>query len=479
MRDMLFISKILKRISRSFKQDKFKEETVKVRKMPEPRQVIPNSWVASFFKYILPNTLFARFMLIIITPILIGQLVAIFLFYDRHWYNVSYYTSTIIINEIESLIKEHKNNPRKKTQLSENYLNLSYQFDSNKKLPTKQPRLNEPLIIFKNILSAKIHEKNIVRLNKENKIEILLELKNEILYITFPAKLLLNPTVYIFVLWIIFLTVILLSISIIFSKNQIKSILALADSMDKFGRGVLNSKNFKPTGALEIRKAGIAFLKMKARIEKQITKRTTMLAMISHDLRTPLTRMKLQLELMEENKETNGLKQDILTMQQMINSYLDFAKGETTEKFKEILIFPWIKSFLNKWTNINAEFINLTKSDHLKVRIKSNSFERALSNLIGNAIKYGTKVRISLNASSFNISIIVEDNGIGIEDTEKPLVLKPFYRSDKARQLDNSSNVGLGLAITKEIINDHNGFLYLDDSKDLGGLLVKIEIPYT
>ena len=430
-----------------------------------------------FISKLLPRTLLIRFMLIIIIPIIIGQLIAIFLFYDRHWYNVSYYTSTIIINEIESLIKEHRNNPKKTTHLSENYLNLSYHFQKGATLPTKKYKLNEPLTIFKNILDMKIHEKNIVKLNKQNKIEVLIELNNEILYITFPAKLLLNPTVYIFVLWIISLTAILLGISIIFSKNQIKSILTLADSMDEFGKGILKSKDFKPTGALEIRKAGLAFLKMKARIEKQITKRTTMLAMISHDLRTPLTRMKLQLELMEENEETNGLKQDILTMQQMINSYLDFARGESVEQFEEVFIFYWIKSFLNKWRHIDIEFIADNKLDNLKVQVKPNSFERALSNLIGNAIKYGTKVRIMLKADLSTVSIIIEDNGSGIEDSEKPLVLKPFYRSDKARQLDNSSNVGLGLAITREIVNDHKGFLYLEDSKDLGGLSVRIEIP--
>ncbi|MCC8418930.1 MAG: ATPase [Rickettsia endosymbiont of Glossina mortisans submortisans] len=430
-----------------------------------------------FISKLLPRTLFIRFMFIIIIPILIGQIVAIFLFYDRHWYNVSYYTSTIIINEIESLIKEHRNNSREITHLSENYLNLSYQFQLNKKLSIKQPKLSEPLTIFKNILATKIHEKNIVKLNKENKIEVFLELKDGTLYITFPAKLLLNPTVYIFVLWTISLTVILLSVSIIFSKNQIKSIPTLADSMDKFGRGVSKGKNFKPSGALEIRKAGLAFLKMKARIEKQITKRTTMLAMISHDLRTPLTRMKLQLELMEESEEIEGLKQDILTMQQMINSYLDFAKGESTEEFEEILLLPWIEHFLNKWLHVDIEFIKLNNIDNSKVRIKPNSFERALSNLIGNAIKYGNKIKISLTDNSSTVAIIIEDNGPGIDDTEKHLVFKPFYRSDKARQLDNASNVGLGLAITKEIINDHKSSIYLEDSKDLGGLSVRIEIP--
>lgn len=429
-----------------------------------------------FISKLLPRTLFIRFMLIIIIPILIGQLIAIFLFYDRHWYNVSYYTSTIIINEIESLIKEHRNGVKGVTHLLESYLNLSYRFQQDVKLPKKQPRLNEPLLIFKNILSTKIHEKNVVKLNRENKIEVLLELNKGVLYITFPAKLLLNPTVYIFVLWMISLTIILLAVSIIFSKNQIKSILSLADAADEFGRGVSKGKNFKPSGALEIRKAGIAFLKMKARLEKQISKRTTMLAMISHDLRTPLTRMKLQLELMEETEDTKWLKQDILTMQQMINSYLDFARGESAEKFEEVFIVPWIKSILKKWEHIDIEFVNNTEPN-IKAQIKPNSFERALSNIIGNAIKYGTKVRVSLNSNKSSISIIIEDNGTGIDDSEKPLVLKPFYRSDKARRLENTSNVGLGLAITHEIVNDHKGCLYLEDSKELGGLSVRIEIP--
>ncbi|WP_341794166.1 MULTISPECIES: ATP-binding protein [unclassified Rickettsia] len=475
---MRFISKLLQHISGSFRQDEFKDESAQaVPKIREHRRVLKNSLVSSFLKYAVPKTLFARFMLIIIIPILIGQILAIFLFYDRHWYNVSYYTSTIIINEMESLIKEYKDSDRKKAQLEENYLSLSYQFQPNAKLPAKQPKLNESLEIFKNILNTKITEKNIVKLNNDNKIEASFQLAHGILQITFPAKLLLNPTVYIFVLWLIFLTIILLTVSIIFSKNQIKSILALADAADEFGQGILNSKNFKPSGASEIRKAGLAFLKMKNRIEKQITKRTNMLAMISHDLRTPLTRMKLQLELMEASEETEGLKIDILTMQQMINSYLDFAKGENAEEFKTVVIVDSIASFLNKWSHIDIELINLGNIDNIKVKIKASSFERALSNLISNAIKYSTKIKISVQSNSSLVTIKIEDNGTGISDKEKPFVFKPFYRSDKARHLDDSGSVGLGLAITREIILDHKGVISLEDSKTLGGLAVRIELP--
>lgn len=425
---------------------------------------------------LLPKTLFARFVLIIIIPILIGQIFVIYLFYDRHWYNVSYYTSTIITNEIALLIKKgkYKLNTQDEADLWEQYLNLFYQFQKNKELPLEQLNLNESLEIFKKILNTKISEKNTINLN-DNKIEVSFKLDNGVLKIAFPAKFLLNPTVYIFVLWLIFLTVILLTVSIIFSKNQIKSILLLAEAADEFGRGI--SKNFKPSGALEIKKAGVAFLKMKSRIEKQIAKRTNMLAMISHDLRTPLTRMKLQLELMEVSEETEWLKQDILIMQQMISSYLDFAKGENSEEFENIFIASWITSFLNKWPNINLKLLKQAGIDKIKIKIKPHSFERALSNLISNAIKYSTKIIVSLKFNESLLIIEIEDNGNGIEDAEKPFVFKPFYRSDKARHIDNSSSVGLGLAITREIILNHKGRIILEDGKILEGLLVRIELP--
>lgn len=424
-----------------------------------------------FIRKLIPQTLFARFMLIIIVPTLIGQFLAVFLFYDRHWYNVSYYTSSIIANEIHHLLEQYKNNDLKETEIIKNYLNLSYQFYPKASLPNKQPKISEELGIFKNILDIKIDKKNIIRLNQEGKIEVLFPLVMGLIAITFPAKLLMNPTVYIFVLWLIFLTIILLSISLIFSKNQIRSILALADAADQFGHGLLGVKVFKPTGAKEIRKAGIAFLKMKERIEKQISKRTTMLAMISHDLRTPLTRMKLQLELMDNSEETEGLKEDILTMQYMITSYLDFAKGESSEEFYIVNIGEWLERFIKKWPHADIKLIG--KITEL-TQIKPNSFERAISNIINNAIKYATKIKISVYSTLERIIIQIEDNGEGIKDSEKSLVFKPFYRSDKSRSLDNSSNVGLGLAIAKEIIIAHNGDISLEDSKDLGGALVKI-----
>ncbi|MFU7501224.1 MULTISPECIES: sensor histidine kinase [unclassified Candidatus Tisiphia] len=427
-----------------------------------------------FIHKLIPQTLLARFVLIIIVPTLIGQILAVFLFYDRHWYNVSYYTSNIIANEIISLLEQNDNNLLEKNTTETNYLNLSYQFHQELNLPRKQPRISEELEIFKNIINVKINKKNIVKINDSKRIEVLLQLTDGLLKITFPAKLLMNPTAYIFVLWLIFLTILLLSVSLIFSKKQINSILTLADAADQFGQGITRLPTFKPSGAKEIKKAGIAFLKMKERIEKQITKRTRMLAMISHDLCTPLTRMKLQLELMNKSEETEGLKEDILTMQQMIKSYLDFAKGENGEEAQIIELSSWLSTIINKWSVANIE---LLATEQIIAQIKPINFERAISNVISNAIKYSTKIRITVYSSSTNAIIKIEDNGIGIKDAEKLLVFKAFYRSDKSRPLNNSGNVGLGLAITKEIIIDHNGTISLQDSKILGGLLVEISLP--
>ncbi|WP_367364148.1 ATP-binding protein [Candidatus Tisiphia endosymbiont of Nedyus quadrimaculatus] len=423
---------------------------------------------------LIPQTLLARFVLIIIVPTLIGQILAVFLFYDRHWYNVSYYTSNIIANEIISLLEQDDNNLLEKNTTETNYLNLSYQFHQELNLPRKQPRISEELEIFKNIINVKINKKNIVKINDSKRIEVLFQLTDGLLKITFPAKLLMNPTAYIFVLWLIFLTILLLSVSLIFSKKQINSILTLADAADQFGQGITRLPTFKPSGAKEIKKAGIAFLKMKERIEQQISKRTRMLAQISHDLCTPLTRMKLQLELMKESEETEGLKEDILTMQQMIKSYLDFAKGENGEEVQIIELSSWLSTIINKWPVANIE---LLATKQITAQIKPINFERAISNVISNAIKYSTKIKITVCSTSTNVIIKIEDNGIGIKDAEKLLVFKAFYRSDKSRPLNNSGNVGLGLAITKEIIIDHNGTISLQDSKILGGLLVEISLP--
>lgn len=425
----------------------------------------------------LPKTLLIRFTLIITIPILIGQGLAIFLFYDRHWYNVSYYTSNLIANEIKSLLDNlDANTMVSNSGTTGEFLNLSYKFFPQE-TPYKKPlKVSEEITIFKNILDLKINKYNIVNVNKNNEIEVFLDLGNSIIKISFSSKLLINPTTYIFVLWLVLLTFILISISLFFVKNQVKSILSLASAADNFGSELKSIKEYKPSGAQEIRKAGIAFLKMRDRIKKQVSKKTKMLAMISHDLRTPLTRIKLQVEFMNNTEEKELLQQDIRSMQRMIDSYLAFAKGEEIEDFQEVNIISWIENLItDKWSNTNIEL--LTNKTIIKACIKQHSLERAISNLIDNAIKYATRVKISVYDLLSNLCIEIEDNGIGIKEKEKRLVFKPFYRSSKSRSLNESSNVGLGLTIAREIIREHHGSILLLNSKNLKGLLVRVKLP--
>jgi two-component system osmolarity sensor histidine kinase EnvZ len=413
-------------------------------------------------------------MLIIIIPTIIGQMLAVHLFYQRHWYNVTQHTSSLIANEIGSLLQNI--DYRQAFPNSKSYINLKYLFIPNSLIPKNAEEHSEELDIFKHSLDNKITNSQVIILSSEGKIDTYIQIYDDVLKISFPSKVLINPSTYVFVLWILCLTILLLSVSLIFSKNQLKSILDLARALEDYGRGE-KIDSYKPTGAKEVRKAGLAFLKMKDRIEKQSAKRTQMLAMISHDLKTPLTRMKLQVEVMDSSEEKEELAYDIDSMKHMIDSYLDFAKGEGGENFVKIELGSWLKEYINaSWGNSNID-LNLKKTK-IFVHLKPIAFQRAIANLISNSIKHSTKQKISVySSSSDNVVIKIEDNGTGIDDKDKAKVFKPFYRVDKSRSLDTSSSVGLGLAITKEIITGHYGKITLMDSKVLGGLLVKIVIP--
>lgn len=429
---------------------------------------------SALLKRLIPNTLLARFMLIIIIPIISGQMFAVHLFYERHWYNVTQHTSSLIANEIDNLLQ---NIDYGQALLSpQNYINLKYIFLPNSKIPPPPQEYNEELDIFKHSLDNKITNNKTIIFGSEGKIDTYIQIDQDVLKIFFPSKALINPSTYVFVLWILCLTILLLSVSLIFSKNQLKSILELSKALENFGRGE-KINNYKPTGAKEVRKAGLAFLKMKDRIEKQSAKRTQMLAMISHDLKTPLTRMKLQVEVMNSSEEKEELTYDIDSMNQMIGSYLDFARGEGGENFVKIELGAWLREYINaSWGNSNIA-LDLKKTK-IFVHLKPIAFQRALANLISNSIKHSTKQKISVYSSSNdNVIIKIEDNGAGINDENKSKVFRPFYRVDESRSLDTSSSVGLGLAITKEIITGHYGSITLMDSEALGGLLVKIIIP--
>jgi two-component system osmolarity sensor histidine kinase EnvZ len=432
----------------------------------------------SIYKFV-PKTLLARFLLIITVPTIIGQAAAIYLFYDRHWYNVSYHTSKIIAKDIALMAHLVEKGDYDTASIVSKTLGLNYSLHPNEVFKNINTPEVVDLEIFQKMLAARVSHPGIIGLSlDEDKVIVDLQLNNKVLRIQFPAKPLMNPTTYVFVLWIMLLTLLLLTTSLIFSKNQLRSILELTKAADEFGRGIKPARGYKPSGAEEVRLAGVAFIKMRDRIERQIHKRTQMLAMISHDLRTPLTRIKLQLELMDQSDGKEEIAFDVQSMEQMIASYLDFVNGEGGEAFKQIHISTWFKENIPSVAPQTLKIEYGKIEEELVSNIKPHAFKRAIANLLGNAAKYASIAKLSLYQSPKEIRIEIEDNGSGIPDSEKSLVFKPFYRSDKARRIDDSyGSVGLGLAITKEIIQGHKGSIVMMDSKTLGGLLVRISLP--
>jgi two-component system osmolarity sensor histidine kinase EnvZ len=424
----------------------------------------------------MPSSLAARFMLIITIPLIAAQLIGIYIFYVRHWYNVSSSMSHITANELRIIVSSFASGRTSIAEEIAKTLQLDLSFYPHQKLLPNNSLKREEFYTFQEIIERRIPWRSNVRYSKnQNVITTSFELPKGVLEISMTTKRVITPTTMIFVSWVFGITLLFLLMSLIFTKNQIRSIIELAKAADGFGKGI--SYDFKPSGAKEIRMAGIAFIKMRERIERQIAKRTQMLAMISHDLKTPLTRMKFQLELLPQSEEIEEMANDVVDMQHIIDSYLDFARGEGGEDYQKFDMAEFVKGYIDSinWGKIDIKFGRVSKNLHSN--LKPQAFKRAIANIINNAEKYAAKLQVSIYKKGENIIIDIDDNGSGIPDNEKGKVFKPFYRSDNARNISNSSSVGLGLAITKEIIMGHNGIVSLYDSKALGGLQVKIILP--
>lgn len=430
------------------------------------------------YKYLVPRTLVSRFLLIIAVPVIIAQLVAIYIFYQRHWSNIINANSSTIAREVKLVAHIYDKHGIENARSKARILYMDLELDNNDLLTNHLNRnrsLTALYVALEDIIQVPTGAR-IIRGNSE--IEIFYKVRAGTLVFKRSIKHLIHPTRYIFIVWMISLTLLLLIVSLIFSRNQIKSILSLAKAADDFVCGSNNSLHYQPSGALEVRKAGFAFLKMKNRIENYITKRTQTLAMISHDLKTPLTRINLQLEMLDDgSEEIADMKQDVSSMSHMINSYLDFARGETGEKPSQVKLLDWLKNSMNLASYKNLEVIFHEKSHNPPIMIKFLAFKRAIGNLLGNANKHATKAIISVYIEEDSAIIDIEDNGEGIEDAMKQHVFTPFYRADAARNVGDDANVGLGLTITNEIILSHNGKILLLDGDRLKGLKVRIILP--
>ena len=436
------------------------------------------SGLNNFFKNILPKRLFYRALLIVAIPVIVLQLVITIVFFDSLWIKTNKGMTRTLVNEISTFIEAYENEKTKKQELVDLFslfLDLNIEFSKNEKLQNKEDeRWFSPIDrTLRRELKSKFGLNNYWFDTTVYKELIDLRIKYEEGYFKFlvPKDRVASSSARIFALWITVPAFIMIVISLIFLKNQTRPIINLARAAERFGKGE-EIEEFKPSGALEIRQAGHEFDKMRKRIERHINQRTEMLSGISHDLRTPLTRMKLQLAFMKDKESEKKLTEDINEMEKMLNEYLQFASSSYIEKDEMFNLSELISEVVKKYNNKN---ITNNLIPRVYINGRKNLINRCLNNLIDNSIKYSNKVEIILSKKKTNLFIFIDDDGPGISKNEYENVFKPFYKINKGRA-DSKSSVGLGLSIASDIIKSHGGNIMLEDSK-MGGLRVKIFLP--
>ena len=436
------------------------------------------SGLSNFFKKVLPKRLFYRALLIVAVPVITIQLIITIVFFDSLWIKTNKGMTRTLVNEISAFIEAYQNEENDKQEVNNLFslfLDLNIELVVNEKLSDQnKERWFSPIDrTLRRELKSKFSPE-IFWFNTTNYKELVdLRIKYEDGYFKFlvPKDRVTSTSARIFALWITVPAIIMVIISLIFLKNQTRPITNLARAAERFGKGE-DIEEFKPSGALEIRQAGHEFDKMRKRIERHLNQRTEMLSGISHDLRTPLTRMKLQLAFLKDKDAVDKLTDDINEMEKMLNEYLQFTSSSYVEKDEMFNLSELIEEIIKKYNNKNISH-NLIPRIYINGR--KNLINRSLNNLIDNGLKYANKVEISLNKKSTNLFIIIDDDGPGIPKKEHENVFKPFYKIDKGRN-DSKSSVGLGLSIASDIIKSHGGNIMLEKSK-FNGLRVKIFLP--
>lgn len=431
-----------------------------------------------------PKTFFGRSLVIILIPVLLLQLVLIYFFYERHWDDVGRRLALALGGQISYIIKtlEEKN-------FSPNDIKTQFKKAESNFLITSSWHPKEKLEKFgqkeANSLLDKTLEKSLAERIKypysfhtklvKNKVIIYVGVNNGVLKFSVARKNLYSSTIEVFIIWMLFTAVFLLTLALYFMKQQIKPLRNIILAAEEFGKGN-NNYDLKPRGAFELRQLSRVFIKMRARINNQINNRTLMLAGISHDLRTPLTRMNLQIALLSDKNASKNLGDDVSEMREMIDNYLAFARGEKEEKIKNINIFNLIKNLCEKDIINASKTIENKVTKNLYINIKPLAMKRALLNIISNAVSYSKNtVEIKSIKNDNFLNIFIEDDGKGIPKNKREEVFKAFYRIDESRQ-SASANTGLGLTIAKDIIQGHGGRIILNTS-NLGGLKVEITLP--
>ena len=430
---------------------------------------------------ILPKGLFARALIIIIAPVVLLQALVAFVFMERHWQLVTAQLSSTVVGEIAAIVDIINSYPQDAdfatiTRIASDRMGLNIAVLPPEPLPPIAPKpFFSPLDrVLSQEISSKIGKPFwIDTVGRSSLIEIRIQLDHNVLRVFAPRAQAYVSNSLIFIWWMVATSVVLLAIAIIFLRNQIRPILRLAAAVDAFGKGRA-VPDFPPRGAREVRQATIAFHQMKERVERQIDQRTAMLAGVSHDLRTVLTRFRLQLALIEDSPDAEELKKDVDDMNRMLDGYLAFARGDSGEETEATDIAAMLAE-IGRQARFTGHVTEVSYAGDPMVRVRPQAFKRCIDNLVANAKRHGRKIEITGSHAEGRLTLTVDDNGPGIPPEEREAVFKPFYRLDNARNLDESGT-GLGLPIARDIARNHGGDMSLSQSP-LGGLRVTVTIP--
>ncbi|MCD8562577.1 MAG: ATP-binding protein [Alphaproteobacteria bacterium] len=441
----------------------------------------------SFLKrHVVPGSLFGRSLLILIIPILLIQIITIFVFFDRHWGKMTDRLAFGVAGEIRLMadaIERTPDNPER-VELITGYAAKSLQIliSYNPDETLKDPQSLQSSGLWQSLVTYSLADQLTENLGRPFRIdadvqekwfEISVQLDKGVMHVSVPERRVYSASGYIFLIWMFSISMVLMMLAILFMRGQIRPIRKLAMAAERFGRG-LDAPSFKPEGAREVRQAAEAFIEMRARIKRQIEQRTLMLAGVSHDLRTPLTRLKLELSMEGDRPSIREMKRDVEDMERMITGYLDFVRGEGEEEATRIDLIPLLRRSAET-ARKQGIAVECTAPETLEMTLKPMAFQRALDNLVGNAVRYAPALWVSAQRDESAVLIRIEDNGPGIPEELYEEVFKPFTRVDTSRNAD-TGGVGLGMPIAMDSIHGHGGKIWLEKSP-YGGLAVLIKLP--
>jgi two-component system osmolarity sensor histidine kinase EnvZ len=440
-----------------------------------------SGWLGRWFKDLMPKGLYARALLIIIVPMVILQSVVAFVFMERHWNTVTRRLSQAVVQDIATLIDVYRTYPQDKDRaqlrkIAQQRLGLVVDFLPANDMPPPGPK---PFFsLLDQTLSVQISRQIgrpfwIDTVGRSSLVEIRIKLDDTVMRVFAQRSAAYASNSEIFIFWMLGTSSILLIVAVLFLRNQIKPILRLADAAESFGKG-REVPDFRPRGAREVRRAAQAFLEMKTRVERSIEQRTAMLAGVSHDLRTILTRFKLELALIGDGPEVEGMRKDVDEMSAMLEAYLAFARGDSGEQAQPTDMEQALEE-LRSDAERHGHAATVTFHGLPVVTVKPAAFKRCLANLVSNASRYAGTIAITGHRDHRYLTVTVDDDGPGIPPAMREEVFKPFLRLDDARNQDEGGT-GLGLAIARDIARSHGGDITLGDSP-LGGLRATVRVP--